>query len=137
MMDCVYIGDSIAVGLQKYEPSCGIYAKVGADTDFIVKKFSGTKVGGHAVISMGSNAPMNPRNYQNALKLRKSLDVGFVVWILPYDRKAAAAIRKVAEQFSDAIVDLSAIGIPTKDRVHPNYRRTSDIVQDIVAYAYE
>ena len=137
MMDCVYIGDSIAVGLQQREPSCGIYAKVGADTDFIVKKFSGTKAGGHAVISMGSNAPMNPRNYQNALKLRKSLDVGFVVWILPYNRQAAAAIRRVANQFPDAFVDLAAAGIPSKDRVHPNYRKTSDIVQDIVAYAYE
>ena len=137
MMDCVYIGDSIAVGLQQREPSCGIYAKVGADTDFIVKHYSGTKAVGHAVISMGSNAPMNPRNYQNAMKLRKSLDVDFVVWILPYNRTAAAAIRKVAQQFPDAIVDLGALGIPSNDRVHPNYRKTSDIVQDIVAYAYE
>jgi len=135
MMDCVYIGDSIAIGLQQYEPNCGIYAKVGADTDFIVKQFSGTKSAGHAIISMGSNAPMNPRNYQNAIKLRKSLDVDFVVWILPYDRTAAAAIRKVAQQFPDAILDLH--GIPTKDKVHPNYRKTSDMVQDIIGYAYE
>lgn len=135
MMDCVYIGDSIAVGLQQLEPNCGIYAKVGADTDFIVKHFSGTKAAGHAVITMGSNAPKNPHNYENALKLRKSLKVDFVVWVLPYDRTSAAAIRKVAQQFPDAIVDLH--GIPSRDGVHPNYKKASDIVQDIIGYAYE
>lgn len=128
MIDCAYIGDSIAVGLHQLDTKCAIHAKIGADTDYIVKHFIGKGGDAYTVISMGSNWPNNPHNYENAFKLRRSLKSKKVIWILPYNREAATAIKRVVEIYNDSFVDLS--GISSKDRVHPDYTKTHPIVKE-------
>lgn len=119
--DCAYVGDSIAVGLQQLDRECAVYAKVGASTDYITKHYLNAQGATYTVVSMGSNFPQNPKNAANARKLRRGIQSDLVIWILPYNRTAAEAIRLVAREFGDAVVDLH--GIPSKDHVHPNYRR--------------
>ena len=135
-MDCAFIGDSIAVGLQQVQPDCAVHAKVGAGSDFILTKNYGTSTNSYVVISMGSNWPNNPRNRANAIKLRKSIKTELVVWILPYNRTAATTMRAVAQQFQDNYVDLNAF--PSKDHVHPSsYRKVNREVQDGVNYYFD
>lgn len=119
--DCAYVGDSIAVGLQQLDRECAVYAKVGASADYITKHYLNGQGTTYTVVSMGSNFPNNPKNAANARKLRKAIKSDLVIWILPYNRVAAASIRSVSREFNDAVVDLH--DIPSRDGVHPNYRK--------------
>jgi hypothetical protein len=130
--DCVYVGDSIAIGLQKFDNSCAVYAKTGASSDYIVQHFSHKNAAIHAVISMGSNSK---HNYQNAVELRKTIKADVVIWILPYNRTAAAEISRVAIKFQDGIVDLH--GIRTNDGVHPNYKMAHKQIYSILTQVYD
>lgn len=119
-VDCTYVGDSIAVGLHMMDNRCAVHAKVGASERYIVQHFSGAKDQSYVIISMGSNDPMNPHNLEDARRFRKTIKADVVVWILPYNRVAAGDITLVAREFRDSYLDLAPI--PTKDKVHPNYK---------------
>lgn len=119
-MDCIAIGDSIAVGVGQ-AAHCSINAKVGASSSYIADHVvsSSRDV---AVISAGSNDPSNPKLRTNLDKIRSKITAKRVVWILPYDRKAAAVVKAVAVQHGDGYVDLS--GFKTRDGVHPSSYRS-------------
>jgi hypothetical protein len=113
LVDCITLGDSIAKGVNI--PGCETHARVGAASGYIVRNFTqqGKRV---TVVSAGSNDPNNPSLVQNLRKLRSRIK-SQVVWILPYNQRAAAAVRK-ASRPGDILVDLR--GCPTRDRVHPS-----------------
>lgn len=115
-MDCVAIGDSIAVGIGSAE-HCVINAKVGAPSSYIANHVMSTdkKI---AVISAGSNDPTNPRLLNNLQVIRAKVKAQRVVWILPYNRKAAGVVKAIAVQHGDAYIDLK--GFKTRDGVHPS-----------------
>lgn len=129
-MDCAYIGDSIAVGLEQLDTNCAVYARVGASSEFITQHYRNADAEDYVVISMGSNDPINPRLIQNAERLRREITAQRVVWILPYNRIAAGRISAVARRFRDSVVDLRPI--PSRDGVHPNYRTVNRQIQRIV-----
>ena len=118
--DCTDIGDSIAVGLAQ-ALHCRPFAKIG--------RSSGTQaavmqqVSAHlAIISLGSNDPMNRNLPLNLLRVRSQVDAGKVVWIAPRNRHAAAAVRQIATRMGDRIVWLSDFS--SHDGVHPaSYQR--------------
>lgn len=128
-MDCAYIGDSIAVGLQQLDNDCAIYARVGASSEFITRRYRNADAEDYVVISMGSNDPNNPNLLRNAERLRREITARKVIWILPYNRVAAGDITIVARQFRDSVMDLRPV--PTRDGVHPNYRQVSRQIQRI------
>lgn len=115
-MDCVAVGDSIAVGIGQ-AAQCSIYAKVGASSSYIAKHTSPTGAT-VAVISAGSNDPHNPTLKKNLLDIRAKISADTVVWILPYDRKAAVVVKSVSRAYSDAYIDLGTF--KTRDGVHPS-----------------
>jgi len=134
-MDCVYIGDSIAVGLHQLDHQCEVRAKIGANSDFITRHFSNAKNKSYVIVSMGSNGPHNKNNLENARKLRRSITADFVIWILPYDRTAAAAIKSVAIQFQDGYVDLKPY--KSKDGLHPAYKPVAKQIQSSLDTFYD
>lgn len=116
MIDCVAIGDSIAVGVGQ-AAQCTINAKVGASSSYIVDHAISSAFD-VAVISAGSNDPHNPKLRTNLDRIRSKIKAKRVVWILPYDRRAAAIVKAVAVQHGDGYIDLS--GFKTRDGVHPS-----------------
>jgi hypothetical protein len=134
-IDCAYVGDSIAVGLQMMNKNCAVHAKVGANAEFIVKHYSNVKAQSYVVISMGSNDPRNPMNIHNAKKLRRTIKAEVVVWILPYNRYAAADIKLVAREFGDSYIDIYSI--PSKDGIHPNYRTANKVLNSTLDEVFD
>lgn len=130
MIDCAYIGDSIAVGLEQFDRRCELHARVGANANYITKKYSDKGGERYTVISMGSNNPHGRNNIRNARRLRASIDSCVVVWILPYDRTAARDISIVARQYGDKVVDLAPYR--TFDGVHPSYVPVSNRVKQLI-----
>jgi hypothetical protein len=118
MTDCAAIGDSIAVGVAQVT-KCRDLAAIGR-TAFqqaaIVKELKT----GLAVISLGSNMPTDPNLYVDMRYIRTKVKADRVVWIVPYHRQAAEAVRRVAWLYGDGVVELS--DFKSNDRVHPaNY----------------
>jgi hypothetical protein len=126
-MDCAYIGDSIAVGLEQLDTNCALYARVGASSEFITRNYRNADAEDYVVISMGSNDPNNPQLLENAERLRRSITARKVIWILPYNRVAAGDIAIVAREFRDSVVDLRPI--PSRDGLHPDYRRVNRAIR--------
>jgi hypothetical protein len=119
MFDCVAVGDSIAVGVG-HAMHCTINAKVGASSSYIANHTIASSKD-VAVISAGSNDPDNPKLSNNLKTIRSKLKTGRVIWILPYNRKAAAVVLSVAKLYGDSYIDLGEF--KTKDSVHPqNYK---------------
>lgn len=120
MMECLILGDSIAVGIAQHTP-CVVMAQVGrtssAQANMIVRRVSAR----HAIISLGSNDPFDPDLLRNLRRVRAGVDARFVTWIIPYHSHAGGAVRRVADAYGDGMVELRAF--KTNDGVHPsNYR---------------
>lgn len=104
MDNCVAIGDSIAVGLS-WITHCTQLAQVGRTTAkqaaIVTKLETGT-----AIISLGSNDPMNPNLLRDLRTVRAAVQASFVVWVVPYHRDAATAVRAVARAYGDGMIEL-------------------------------
>lgn len=135
MMDCAYIGDSIAVGLQQLDSHCEVHAKVGAGSGFIATHYARNDATDYVIISMGSNDPRNPRLAHNARQLRRSLKAEVVIWILPYNKEAAVTIESVAREFQDGWVSLKYF--PSRDNVHPAYRPVARNIQQALTESFD
>ena len=127
MIDCAYIGDSIAVGLEQQDRRCELHARVGASSRFIVNNYTGRGGDDYTVISIGSNDSDPATVYRNASRLRATLNSRKVIWVLPYNREMAnILIRLIHTRYSrDTYIDLSPFR--SNDRVHPSsYRNVSE-----------
>lgn len=120
MIECLVLGDSIAVGVGQNLPQCEVIAKVGLSSSQVlasVKAVSKDVV----VVSVGSNDPKNPELLRNVRALRAKINAKYVVWLLPYDRSAAGAVSQVASSNRDFVINLRDYA--TNDGVHPkNYK---------------
>jgi hypothetical protein len=113
--EIVCIGDSIAVGLSSHL-QCVPFAQVGRSSGqalALVKRINANTV----VVSLGSNDPNNPRLVSNLVGIRARIEAKVVIWVIPYNSRAAASVRDVAYRFKDAVIDLR--NFKTRDGVHP------------------
>jgi len=119
MMEAVCIGDSIAVGISSAF-NCTQMAQVGRTSGQQAALIKILNVD-TAIISLGSNDPRNPDLYRNLRHVRAHLVSRRVIWVLPYDRQAAEAVRRAAGDRGDGILNLR--NFVTKDGIHPiSYR---------------
>jgi len=84
---------------------------------------------------MGSNWPDNPHNIENIIELRRGIRSDKVIWILPYNRKIACLIAKIAVQYRDSFVDLAPFN--SKDHVHPAYKPVNKKINDILDMVFD
>jgi hypothetical protein len=120
---CAIVGDSIAVAAGKYIPDCKVNAKIGIPSGAVIARVD--PAAEINVVSAGSNDPDNPDLRANLEHIRARANR--VVWILPIDARARAAVESVAAAHDDPIVSFS----PGSDHVHP--RSDSDLARSIDA----
>ena len=124
MLDCVLVGDSIAVGMSAFTP-CALAAQVGRtarDQANRVTEVSFDLV----IISVGSNDEGDPMLTNSLRRLRAKVDARRVVWIMPYRWSAAEAVKQVAVEHREGYIQLDQ-NFTTKDGVHPvNSRMLAD-----------
>ena len=111
MIDCVAVGDSIAVGTGQ-ALGCEIRAHEGWSSSKIVNLANGVR-SELCVISAGSNDPNNPKLLLNLKTIRGKIDCVKVIWILPVNVTAANIVKKAAGR--DRVIGF----VPGKDHVHP------------------
>ena len=128
MIDCVAVGDSIAVGTGQ-AMHCVVRAHVGWSSNKIITLSNGVKAE-LCIISAGSNDPKNPKLIVNLKRIRNNVDCDKVVWIKPVNSTAAKAVF-TAKNPSDSVISFT----PSKDNVHPkNYRTLANAIKKLLAF---
>ena len=138
MIDCLILGDSIAVGTHMARPECVAYATSGINTTQFNKKYPQPFNGKVVVISLGSNDHKYIKTQKELFKLRERVQAETVYWILPAGNSKTSEIpivriqehvESIAEMYGDWIVRIPYL---SNDGIHPTtkgYRRIGEIVE--------
>lgn len=126
MLECLILGDSIAVGthLQRYE--CVSYSKGGINSWQWNKMYSDKDLtAGTVIISLGSNDHAGVHTFKELLKIREHVNAKKVFWILPNGNLKASSIpieniqdniKIIANSFKDVVLTIPEV---SKDGIHP------------------
>jgi lysophospholipase L1-like esterase len=124
MLECLIVGDSIAVGVSQVRPECQAIVKSGINSstwnNLHLHKLKPTKT---LIISLGAN-DLGIDTKANIRKLREKAQAERVFWLLPSYRlkpDQVRAVKFVAIEYGDTVIprpekDISA------DGVHPTYK---------------
>ena len=124
MIECLIVGDSIAVGVSQIRKECVAYAKSGINSHnwnkVYLNRLEPTKT---LIISLGAN-DLGVNTEQNIRTLREKANAERVFWLLPSQKLKPdqyRAVKFVAIEYGDTVIprperDISA------DGVHPTYK---------------
>jgi len=120
MIDCMIVGDSIAVGTHQYRPDCVGYAKGGINSSQWNKQNSNKNLTAKTVIiSLGSNDHTGVRTLWELQQLRSRVESARVFWILPAIKPdVQEMVRIVARDHGDTILSIPNL---QADKVHPSW----------------
>ena len=120
MIECLIMGDSIAVGIAQQRPECVVEAKTGINSmDYVngLYFFYAVPAAKTTVISLGSNDWDTSETYPVLVTLRDEIK-GPVLWILPAKKDEVRNIMlTIARDRGDAVADTRAWPL-SKDGVH-------------------
>ncbi len=134
MLDCLIIGDSLAVGVGQARPECVTQAQTGITSGAYIKSFLPNlpRSAAQIVISLGVNDDPTVSTIDNLRTLRRSLHGPQIVWLLPgLKPEVRQAIEAVARESGDRLVDTQPQVGP--DHLHPTgagYRLIASWTQD-------
>jgi lysophospholipase L1-like esterase len=125
MIDCIVLGDSIAVGthLQRYE--CVSYAKGGINSNGWNKKFADKKIAASSVIiSLGTNDHSGVHTFKELTIMRERVQAQHVYWIMPpcnskfCKQNVNDIVKIIADAHGDTIIGTKRV---QEDGVHPSW----------------
>jgi len=140
MIDCLILGDSIAVGTHQFRPECMALAKGGINSyqwrkEYLEQDSGALPQAQTAIISLGSNDHKHVRTIRELRQIRKSVTANRVFWILPRGNNPAggiaieriqAFVKVVAAENNDAVLPITRV---QKDNIHPSWAGYQDLVE--------
>jgi len=123
MLECLIIGDSIAVGTHMFRKECVAYAQGGITSHGWNKKFGNNDLTAQTVIiSLSTNDWEKADTYAMLMNIRTKVKGNArVFWIEPNNEskpKAVEHVHRVAKEFGDTV-------LPTTrwqpDKIHPSW----------------
>jgi lysophospholipase L1-like esterase len=127
MIDCLIVGDSIAVGTAMARKECVSYSKGGWNSWQLNKDYLSKVAGQPArtlIISLGANDHRGVKTEFELRKMRESVKADRVFWIDPgQERKPIAhdAIVRIAKEYGDTVLPRPRDHM-SGDGVHPTGR---------------
>jgi hypothetical protein len=134
MLECLIMGDSIAVGTKMFAPKeCVSYSKGGFNTWQWNRTWGSYRIKANKVIiSLGTNDHKGVNTYKELAKTRYRIRSMKVIWVMPPCNKGFckpsvnAAVKEIANKYGDTIISTSFV---QPDNVHPSWRGYKDIVK--------
>ena len=125
MIDCLILGDSIAVGTHQFKQECTMIAKGGINSRQYYQQYVlprqndfGSEV---VIVSLGSNdGGVGVKTYNELYKLRERIKAQRVYWILPNPERfprQADDVNLIAISFGDFVIKTQRY---QEDKVHPS-----------------
>jgi lysophospholipase L1-like esterase len=126
MIECLILGDSLAVGIGQVRKECVTYAKSGINSyDYVnrhVLHTNGNSHAKHMIISLGSNDTKNINTFEELDTLRNLVKADKVFWILPAVKEdKRKAVWAVANKYHDAVIETRNHDL-SPDKVHPTHK---------------
>lgn len=129
MLECLILGDSIAVGTHSHRPECVTYSKIGLTAKqwnyrYLSKDLSAETV----VISLGSNDYRNIKTKPELQRIREKIGTkSRVFWILPaINPDVQTIIRNIATEYGDTVIPITKT---SPDRVHPTQTHYRELAE--------
>jgi lysophospholipase L1-like esterase len=129
MIDCLIIGDSIAVGTHQARPDCVAYAKGGWNTwqwnrDYLKNDLTAKTV----IISLGSNDHKGVKTKAELQRIREKVGTtARVFWILPAIKpEIQAIVNAMAKEYGDTVLPITRL---QKDGVHPSWAGYKELAE--------
>jgi lysophospholipase L1-like esterase len=129
MLDCLILGDSIAVGTHTFRQDCAAYAKSGWNTwqwnrDYLKNDLSAKTV----IISLGSNDHKGVKTKAELQRIREKVGTtARVFWILPAIKpEIQTIVKSIAEEYNDSILPITRL---QPDGVHPSWAGYKELAE--------
>jgi lysophospholipase L1-like esterase len=131
MIECLILGDSIAVGTGLYRPECKVLVQQGITSKgWNMSNVKSTLDANTVVISLGSNDYAQIDSLEELTKLRKRIHAEKVYWIMPAIKPDVQdIIENIAHENGDWIIQIPYL---SNDGVHPTmqgYRKIAEITK--------
>lgn len=136
MLECLIIGDSIAVGTKQFAPHCELVGKGGINTWQWNQMYPNTDLSaGIVIISLATNDHRYIKTVPELLKMRERVKSSRVYWILPAGNLKGSEVpieviqdhvHTVASQYGDVVLPIRGL---QRDGIHPSWSGYRDIVE--------
>lgn len=127
MIDCIVLGDSIAVGTHTQRTECVAYAKSGINSSQWNKQFANKNLtAGTVIISLGTNDHKGVKTEKELLDIRSKVNASKVFWILPHGNLKASlvpleilqnTVKEIAAKYNDTVLPITRV---QADGIHPS-----------------
>jgi len=128
MIDCLIIGDSIAIGIHQFKQECQVIAKSGINSWQFNKTYNKEFLSGTVIISLGSNDHQNIKTSKELENLRsRILSYNKVFWILPANKSDIQNIvQEIANKHGDQVISITKL---QADKIHPSWTGYREIAE--------
>lgn len=136
MLECLILGDSIAVGTQMFRPECTLVGRGGINTWQWNKDYARQlKPASTVIISLGSNDHKYVKTEYELVKMREQVTADRVFWVLPSGNLKAsevniqwiqALVRDIAHKYGDTVLPITRL---QSDGIHPSTAGYKSIVE--------
>lgn len=128
MLDCLILGDSIAVGIAQQRPECVSLSRGGWNTWQWNRYFGNQDLNANTVIiSLGTNDHAGVNTRKELEQLRDAVSAYRVYWILPAVKPHIQAIvQEIAAANQDIVLPIRHL---QRDGIHPSTKGYKDIAE--------
>jgi lysophospholipase L1-like esterase len=129
MLECLIMGDSIAVGTHQFKQECVAYAKGGINSKQWLDKNVGKSpyIAKTVIISLGSNDHQYVKTESELESIRELTKADRVYWILPAIKPNIQEIVKtVAARHGDTVLPITRL---QPDGIHPSWAGYKELVE--------
>jgi lysophospholipase L1-like esterase len=135
MIDCLIVGDSIAVGTKQFMPQCQLQGKGGINTWQFNRMYKGSFYADTVIISLGSNDHKGVKTYDELFEMRQRVGAKNVFWVLPAGNlpaggvpieKIQGIVKEIASSYGDTVLPITRL---QPDGIHPSWAGYKDIAE--------
>jgi lysophospholipase L1-like esterase len=135
VLDCLIVGDSIAVGTKQFMPECQLQGKGGINTWQFNKMYKGSFYADTVIISLGSNDHKGVKTYDELFEMRQRVGAKNVFWVLPAGNlpaggvpieKIQGIVKEIASSYGDTVLPITRL---QPDGIHPSWAGYKDIAE--------
>lgn len=135
MLECLIIGDSIAVGAHMFRKECELRAKGGITSHGWDKMFGHIDLSAKTVIiSLGTNDWEKASTYEKLRDIRSKVKAQNVFWIAPHEKskpKVYYDVNVIAGMYNDTVIWTNKY---QADKIHPSwsgYKELMDMTRQV------
>jgi hypothetical protein len=135
MLECLILGDSIAVGAQQFAKECQLVGKGGINTWQWNQMYPKADLTANTVIiSLATNDHKYIKTEAELIKMRQRVNSSRVFWVLPAGNLKGSEVpieviqgyvQRVAQQYGDTVLPINGL---QADKIHPSWSGYKDIV---------